>query len=70
MKSFNPKHTFKMKKLFVLFVVAGLALTSCGSNAQQEEVTEVQSDTTAVQAADSTGCCPDSTTTTVETVVE
>jgi uncharacterized protein YcfL len=60
-----------MKKLFVLFVVAGLALTSCGSNAQQEEVTEPQADTTAVQASDSTACCPDSTAVKpVETVVQ
>ncbi len=44
-----------MKKLFVLFVVAGLALSSCGSRAQEEEVvTEPVADTTVVEVADST----------------
>ncbi len=60
-----------MKKLFVLFVAAGFALTSCGSGAekaQEEEVVEVVTDSTAV-AADSTACCPDSTKV-EETVVE
>ncbi|MDP3452343.1 MAG: hypothetical protein Q8R90_05255 [Bacteroidales bacterium] len=59
-----------MKKLFVLFVAAGFALTSCGSGAEkaQEEVVEVVTDSTAV-AADSTACCPDSTKV-EETVVE
>jgi len=51
-----------MKKLFLLFAVAGFVLTSCGSNAQKEEEAVVveQADSTAVgatEAADSTGCC-------------
>ncbi len=52
-----------MKKLFVLFAVAGLALTSCGSNAekQEEPVVVEQTDSTAAAASDSTACCPDST---------
>jgi len=52
-----------MKKLFLLFAVAGFVLTSCGSNAQKQEEEAVvveQADSTAVgatEAADSTECC-------------
>ncbi|MEA4867500.1 MAG: entericidin [Bacteroidia bacterium] len=60
-----------MKKLFVLFAVAGFVLTSCGSNAPKEEeavVTEQTADTVKVEAADSTVAVTDSTA--AQTVVE
>lgn len=43
-----------MKKLFLLFAVAGFVLSSCGNSAQQEEVVVEEQK---VEAADSTGCC-------------
>lgn len=53
-----------MKKLFLLFAVAGFVLTSCGNNAQEQEQTEQavvkQADSTEAHAAkdaDSTSCC-------------
>lgn len=51
-----------MKKIFLLFAVAGFLLTSCGSNAQKQEEAVVveQTDSTTVVAtetADSTECC-------------
>lgn len=54
-----------MKKLFLLFAVAGFVLTSCGSNAQtQEEAVVEQTETTevgATEATDSTQAMSDST---------
>lgn len=44
-----------MKKFFLLFVVAGLVLTSCGSNAQtQEEAVVEQTEITEVGATEAT----------------
>lgn len=54
-----------MKKLFLLFAVAGFVLTSCGSNAQnQEEAVVEQTEITEVgevEAMDSTQAMSDST---------
>lgn len=53
-----------MKKLFLLFAVAGFVLTSCGSNAQKEEAVVEQTETTEVGttvATDSTQANSDST---------
>lgn len=62
----TPNTFFRMKKLFLLFAVAGFVLTSCGSNAQKQEEAAVveQTDSTTVvitEAADSSACCGDST---------
>lgn len=62
-----------MKKLFLVFAVAGFVLTSCGSNAQkQEEAVVEQTEATEVgetQTTDSTKANADSTTV-VEAVQE
>jgi len=58
-----------MKKIFALFLLAGFALTSCGSNAAKtEEVVEVAADTTKVVTDSTAVVAADSTK--VETVVQ
>lgn len=55
-----------MKRLFLLFAVAGFALSSCGSNTETEQQNEAQAveqaDSTTKAAADSAGCCGGDTT--------
>ncbi len=71
--SINPINTYsKMKKLFVLFAVAGFVLTSCGSNAQKEESTVIEkAEETAQEVADSAAALVDSTVAAIDsTVVE
>jgi hypothetical protein len=60
LETINPVNTyFTMKKLFVLFAVAGFVLSSCGGNTQEQEETQAveQADSTTKAAADSAGCC-------------
>ncbi|MDD4656442.1 MAG: hypothetical protein WCR61_03495 [Bacteroidales bacterium] len=61
-----------MKKLFLLFAVAGFVLTSCGGNAQEqtEQKAVEQADSTAANAADSTSCCSGDSTETTDAVQE
>ncbi len=54
-----------MKRLFLLFAVAGLVLSSCGGNTQQQEEPQAveQADSTTTKAeADSAGCCGEDST--------